>query len=82
VHFDVESAKHRIDVMFSEGVARLVAERTGSERQMAHAGSQQEDNAACLLMLGEDNLEKSAAKKSVGSRVGSAANHAYTVTVE
>lgn len=81
-HFDSASNKHRIDVTFSETVARLLAGPAGDQHHLADAGNPSEDNAACLCMDGEDEAGESAGKKSGGSGVDSAADHAYPVTVE
>jgi len=82
VHFDAISNRHRIDVTFSETIARLLADGTRGECQMAHAESQQEFNAVQRLRRCIDASGGSASKKSGGSRVDSAADHLYSVTVE
>lgn len=81
-HFDRASNKHRIDVMFSETVARLLAGPAGDQHHSADAGNPSEDSAACLCVDGEKDAGECAVKKSEGSGVDSAADHAYPVTVE
>ena len=81
-HFDRASNKHRIDVTFSETVARLLAGPAGDQHQLADAGNPSEDSAACLCMDGDDDAGECAVKKFGGSGVDSAADHAYPVTVE
>ena len=81
-HFDRASNKHRIDVTFSETVARLLAGPAGDQHHSGDAGNPSEDNAACLCTDGDDEAGECAVKKSGGSGVDSAADHAYSVTVE
>jgi len=68
-------------VTFSETVARLLAGPTGSEQQLACSVNQHKDNQACLCLNDEEVTETSAVKKFVGSKVDSAADRAYPVTV-
>ncbi len=67
---------------FSEVVARLLAGPSGSEQQLARSENQNEDKPAFLCLSDEEFTEASAVKKSMGSRVDSAADRAYPVTVE
>ena len=81
-HFDPSTNKHRVDVTFSETVARMLAGPGVSQDHLADAGNPSEDNAACFCIDGEDVSGECAVKKSGGSGVDSAADHAYPVTVE
>jgi len=81
-YFDATTNKHRVDVTFSETVARLLVGPGDVQHQSADAVNPSEDNAACLCMDGEDVSGECAVKKSGGSGVDSAADHAYPVTVE
>ena len=81
-HFDRASNKHRIDVTFSETVARLLAGPAGDQHQSADTGNPSEDSTACLCVDGEDDAGECAVKKSGGSGRPPAADHAYPVTFE
>ena len=81
-HFDASSNKHRIDVTFSETVARLLAGTTGDQHHLADTGNPSEDNAAFLCEDLEERAGESVVKMSGCSGGSFAADHAYPVTVE
>ena len=81
-HFDAGSNKHRIEVKFSELIARLLAVPTGDQHHSSDVRDPSDDNAACISTANEDVSGEGAVKKSEGSGVDSAADHAYPVTVE
>lgn len=80
--FDRQTNKHQIDVTFSESFARLLARPTGDLRSSADDGDPSGNDSAVLCVSGVDVSEDYVAKKSQGSRINSAADHAYSVTVE
>ncbi len=80
--FDRETNKHQIDVTFSETVARALAGPAGDLRPLANDGDPAGNDSAVVCRSGEDAAGESAVKKSGGSRITSAADHAYPVTVE
>ncbi len=81
-HFDPSTNKHRVEVTFSETVARLLAVPSGDQHPSTDAGDPDDDGGACLWSNREERVGETAAKKSRGSGVDSAADHAYPVTVE
>lgn len=81
-HVDRASNKRRIDVTFSETLARLIARAAGDRHQSGDAGNPSEGNAVCLCVDGEDDAGEHPVKKPGGSGVTSAAEHAYSVMVE
>ncbi len=80
--FDRQTNKHQIDVTFSETVARLLAGPAGDLRSFADDGDLLGNDSAVLCRSGKDAAGECAVKKSGGSRIDSAADHAYLVTVE
>ncbi len=80
--FDRQTNKHQIDVTFSETVARLLAGPAGNLRSLVDHGDFAGNDSAVLCDCGEDASGECAAKKSGGSRITSAADDAYSVTVE
>ena len=81
-HFDPSTNKHRVDVTFSETVAGMLARPGVVQDHLADTGDPPEDNAACFCVDGDEVSGECAVKKSRGSGVDSAADHAYSVTVE
>lgn len=81
-HFDQSTNKHRVDVTFSETVARQLAVPAVDLRACVDPENQSEDNAACICIDGEDDVEDRAVKKPWGSWGTSAADRPYPVTVE
>ena len=81
-HFDPSTNKHRVDVTFSETVSRMLAGPVVGQDHLVGTGNSSEDNAVCLCVDGDEVSGEFAVKKSGGSGVDSAADHAYPVTVE
>ncbi len=80
--FDRQTNKHQIDVTFSKTVARLLARPVGEQRASADDRDPQENASEVHWRNGEDCWGECEVKKSGGSRISSAADHAYPVTVE
>ena len=80
--FDQTSKKHQIDVEFSETVSRLLAPSCGNQQPTAVDQEPTENTLAALCMSGEEGSEGDAVKKSGGSTISYAAEHAYSITVE
>ncbi len=80
--FDQPSKKHQIDVEFSETVSRLLAPSCGNQQPTADEQEPTGNTSAALGGSGEEGSGGSVAKKSGDSRINSAADHAYSVTVE
>jgi general stress protein YciG len=82
VSFDNVTKKHRLDVEFSDTVSRIFDNDSEDRRTLADSG-----NLACRVSGGlgeypEPELRSDAGKKSGGSRIKSAAERNYSVTVE
>jgi hypothetical protein len=80
--FDQTSKKHQIDVEFSETVSRLLAPSCGNQQPTADEQEPTGNTSAALCVSGEDCSGGDAVKKSGGSTISYAADHAYSVTVE
>lgn len=80
--FDRETNKHQINVTFSESVARSLASTAGDLRSLEESEDPSGNDSAVLCDCGEDAAGECAAKKSGGSRITSAAEIDYSVTVE
>jgi hypothetical protein len=80
--FNKESNKHQIDVTFSECVSRLLAGPDGDLRTLADDQDLLGNDSADLCDCSEDAAGECAVKKSGGSRINSAAEQNYSVTVE
>jgi len=80
--FDKTSNKHRIDVEFSETVSRWLAPSSGNQQPVADREYMSEDGSEALCRCVEDGSGECGVKKSGGSRISSAADHTYSVTVE
>ena len=76
VHFDRETKKHRVDVMFSEHVARQLANPSINQDSLAIEAMTDEITAAPVAFNAKSALEKRAVKKLEGSRTNTAAEHA------
>ena len=81
-HFDAKTNKHRVDVTFSETVARLLAMPADGGRPCVDCGEPVDEDSVCLGPEREDDVGEFVSKKSEGSGINSAADHAYSVTVE
>ena len=82
VHFDGATKKHRVDVVFTEAVSRLVGRVVGEQDAGGSCLHHAEDFSEARGLSEADALEDDVAKKQQGSGVISAAEHAYPVTVE
>ena len=82
MHFDRERKKHRVDVMFSEHVARQLAKPSCHQVCLEADGKINGNKLAPAALHAESGLGQRAVKKWVGSRTNPAAEHAYSVTVE
>jgi hypothetical protein len=80
--FDQTSKKHQIDVEFSETVSRLLAPSCGNLQPTAVDQEPTGNISAALGGSGEDGSGGDAVKKSGGSTISYAADHAYSMTVE
>ncbi|MGV0960257.1 MAG: recombinase family protein [Limnohabitans sp.] len=80
--FDRSTNKHQIDVMFSETVSRLLAPSGDDQAPLAEHQEHPDNNSAVLSGTGENCSGGDAVKKSGGSTITRAADHAYSITVE
>ena len=80
--FDQTSKKHQIDVEFSETVSSLLAPSCGNQQPTADEQEPTGNPSAALGVSGEDGSGGDAVKKSGGSTINFAADHAYPITVE
>lgn len=80
--FDQTSKKHQIDVEFSETVSRLLSPSCGNQQPTADEQESTGNTSAVLCVSGEDGSGGDAVKKSGGSTISYAADHAYSTTVE
>jgi hypothetical protein len=80
--FDQTSKKHQIDVEFSETVSRLLAPSCGNQQPTADEQEPTGKISAALCVFGVDGSGGDAVKKSGGSTISYAADHAYSTTVE
>jgi DNA invertase Pin-like site-specific DNA recombinase len=80
--FDQTSKKHQIEVEFSETVSRLLAPSSVDQQPTAVEQEPTGDTSASLGVSGKDGSGGDAVKKSGGSTISYAADHAYSVTVE
>jgi hypothetical protein len=80
--FDQTSKKHQIDVEFSETVSRWLAPSSVDQQPTAVEQEPTGNPSAALGVSGEDGSGGNAAKRSGGSRINYAADHAYSITVE
>jgi len=76
VHFDRERKKHRVDVMFSEQVARQLAKPCCDQVCLEADGKINGNKLAPAALHAESGLGQRAVKKWVGSRTNPAAEHA------
>jgi hypothetical protein len=80
--FDQTSKKHQIDVEFSGTVSRLLAPSSGNLQPKADEQEPSGNTSAVLGVSVEDGSGGDAVKKSGGSTISYAADHAYSITVE
>lgn len=80
--FDQTSKKHQIDVEFSETVSRWFAPSCGNQQPSADEQELPGKTSAALGVSGEDGSGGDAATWSGCSTNSTAADHAYSVTVE
>jgi cytochrome c oxidase subunit 1 len=76
VHFDRERKKHRVDVTFSEQVARQLAKPSCHQVCLEGDGKINGNTLAPAALHAESGLVQRAVKKRVGSRTNPAAEHA------
>jgi hypothetical protein len=81
-HFDRASNKHRIDVTFSETVACLLAADGVYQRTTGDDSETGRCQTGTIRGNEGNGDEESVGKKSGGSMMTSAADHAYSLTVE
>jgi DNA invertase Pin-like site-specific DNA recombinase len=81
-HFDATTNKHRVDVTFSESVARLLASDGKHHYPIDCEGGAVSASENEIRNEDEEGLGEFVGKKSGGSTMISAAEHAYSVTVE
>jgi DNA invertase Pin-like site-specific DNA recombinase len=80
--FDQTSKKHQIDVEFSVTVFSLLAPSCGNQQPTADEQEPTGNTSAAFCVPGVDGLGGDAVKKSGGSTISYAADHAYSMTVE
>lgn len=80
--FDQTSKKHQIEVEFSETVSNWLAPSSVDQQPLAGEQEPTGDPATALGVSGEDGSVGDAVKKTGGSRINLATDHAYSVTVE
>ena len=81
-HFDATTNKHRVDVVFSEAVARQLASNGKHHYPIDCEGGAVSASENEIGNEDENALGEFVGKKSGGSTMISAADHAYSVTVE
>lgn len=82
VSFDGATNKHQIDVMFTETVARVLADPAGDLRSLTNRKDPMGSDSMDRCNLLEDAVQQRGIKKPVGSSIKSAADLTYPVTVE
>jgi hypothetical protein len=80
--FDQTSKKHQIDVEFSVTVFSLLAPSCGNQQPTADEQEPTGNTSAAFCVPGVDGLGGDAVKKSGGSTISYAADHAYSMTFE
>ncbi len=82
VFFDGITKQHRLDIEFSEVIARLLASASAPQRASVDCREHAGDTCASLCEGDRVHLGGDAGKKQGGSGVNSAAEQDYSVTVE
>lgn len=81
-HFDATTTNHRVDVTFSETVARLLADDQGGRKLSVDDSVTGGCQTVAINGKGENYAGDDAGKKSGGSTTMSAAEQTYSTTVE